>query len=152
MASVILQGLEIHFYLPETHQIIHLSGTFTAEELCVEAAKKLGKFFCYCTRLTLYYDRKTKQNDCCLIITGISPLCSSLFALYDEFSRVWYPPNYSFNIDETTRLKLFYRMRYSCSEAFRIYFSFPVWYSSVSHRILLDYSGGLDLGPSRIVK
>ncbi|XP_048018462.1 tyrosine-protein kinase JAK1-like [Megalobrama amblycephala] len=84
MASVILQGLEIHFYLPETHQIIHLSGTFTAEELCVEAAKKLG----------------------------ISPLCSSLFALYDEFSRVWYPPNYSFNIDETTRLKLFYRMRF----------------------------------------
>lgn len=44
MASVMLQGLEVHFYLPETPQIIHLSGTFTAEELCVEAAKKLGKF------------------------------------------------------------------------------------------------------------
>ncbi|XP_051556477.1 tyrosine-protein kinase JAK1-like isoform X1 [Myxocyprinus asiaticus] len=84
MASVILQGLEIHFYLPDTHQITHLSGTFTAEVLCVEAAKKLG----------------------------ISPLCSSLFALYDEFSKIWYPPNYSFNIDETTRLKLYYRMRF----------------------------------------
>ncbi|XP_026062683.1 tyrosine-protein kinase JAK1-like [Carassius auratus] len=84
MASVILQGLEIHFYLPETHQIIHLSGSFTAEELCVEAAKKLG----------------------------ISPLCSSLFALYDEFSKIWYPPNHSFTIDETTRLKLYYRMRF----------------------------------------
>lgn len=44
-SAVILQGLEIHFYLPETHQIIHLSGSFTAEELCVEAAKKLGKCF-----------------------------------------------------------------------------------------------------------
>uniref|UniRef100_A0A673HTA9 non-specific protein-tyrosine kinase n=1 Tax=Sinocyclocheilus rhinocerous TaxID=307959 RepID=A0A673HTA9_9TELE len=77
-------GLEIHFYLPETHQIIHLSGSFTAEELCVEAAKKLG----------------------------ISPLCSSLFALYDEFSKIWYPPNHSFTIDETTRLKLYYRMRF----------------------------------------
>uniref|UniRef100_A0A8C2JMU2 Tyrosine-protein kinase n=1 Tax=Cyprinus carpio TaxID=7962 RepID=A0A8C2JMU2_CYPCA len=84
MASVILQGLEIHFYLPETHQIIHLSGSFTAEELCVEAAKKLG----------------------------VSPLCSSLFALYDEFSKIWYPPNHSFTIDETTRLKLYYRLRF----------------------------------------
>ncbi|XP_059358387.1 tyrosine-protein kinase JAK1-like [Carassius carassius] len=84
MASVILQGLEIHFYLPETHQIIHLSGSFTAEELCVEAAKKLG----------------------------ISPLCSSLFALYDEFSKIWYPPNHSFTIDQTTRLKLYYRLRF----------------------------------------
>uniref|UniRef100_A0A673GDS2 Tyrosine-protein kinase n=1 Tax=Sinocyclocheilus rhinocerous TaxID=307959 RepID=A0A673GDS2_9TELE len=84
MASVMLQGLEIHFYLPETHQIIHLSGSFTAEELCVEAAKKLG----------------------------ISPLCSSLFALYDEFSKIWYAPNHSFTIDETTRLKLYYRMRF----------------------------------------
>lgn len=44
MASVILQGLEVHFYLPDKHQIIHLSGRFTAEELCVEAAKKLGEF------------------------------------------------------------------------------------------------------------
>ncbi|CAM4595042.1 unnamed protein product [Leuciscus chuanchicus] len=84
MASVILQGLEVHFYLPEKHQIIHLSGSFTAEELCIEAAKKLG----------------------------ISPLCHSLFALYDEYSKLWYPPNHSFNIDQTTRLKLFYRMRF----------------------------------------
>ncbi|XP_056119496.1 tyrosine-protein kinase JAK1-like [Rhinichthys klamathensis goyatoka] len=84
MASSILQGLEVHFYLPEKHQIIHLSGRFTADELCIEAAKKLG----------------------------ISPLCHSFFALYDEYSKLWYPPNYSFNIDETTRLKLFYRMRF----------------------------------------
>ncbi|TRY97555.1 hypothetical protein DNTS_002592 [Danionella cerebrum] len=84
MASVILQGLEIHFYLPETRQMIHLSGAFTAEELCVEAAKKLG----------------------------ISPVCSSLFALYDECSKLWYPPSYSFSIDEKTRLKLHYRMRF----------------------------------------
>ncbi|XP_056600281.1 tyrosine-protein kinase JAK1-like [Triplophysa dalaica] len=84
MASVILQGLEVHFYLPDKHQIICLSGRFTAEELCVEAAKKLN----------------------------ITPLCSSLFALYDESSNIWYPPKYSFNIDETTRLKLYYRIRF----------------------------------------
>ncbi|XP_043113838.1 tyrosine-protein kinase JAK1-like [Puntigrus tetrazona] len=84
MASVILQGLEVHFYLPDTHQLIHLSGSFTAEELCVEAAKKLG----------------------------ITPLCSNFFALYDDFSKIWYPPNHSFTIDETTRLKVYYRMRF----------------------------------------
>ncbi|KAA0718881.1 Tyrosine-protein kinase JAK1 [Triplophysa tibetana] len=84
MASVILQGLEVHFYLPDKHQIIRLHGRFTAEELCVEAAKKLN----------------------------ITPLCSSLFALYDESSKIWYPPNYSFNIDVTTRVKLYYRIRF----------------------------------------
>lgn len=84
MASDILQGLEIHFYLPDKHPIIHLEESFTAEELCVEAAKKLS----------------------------ISPLCSSLFALYNEYTKIWYPPNYSFNIDNSTRLKLFYRMRF----------------------------------------
>lgn len=52
MASVILQGLEVHFYLPDKHQIIHLSGRFTAEELCIEAAKTLGKFV-ICSRSPL---------------------------------------------------------------------------------------------------
>uniref|UniRef100_A0A8B9RKG9 non-specific protein-tyrosine kinase n=1 Tax=Astyanax mexicanus TaxID=7994 RepID=A0A8B9RKG9_ASTMX len=79
-----LQGLEVHFYLPDTHQIIHLKGSFSAEELCIDAAKKLG----------------------------VSPLCSTLFALYNEVSLTWFPPNYSFVIDESTRLKLHYRMRF----------------------------------------
>ncbi|TSL47703.1 Tyrosine-protein kinase JAK1 [Bagarius yarrelli] len=84
MSTVILPGLEVHFYVAETQQIIHLKGRHSAEQLCTEAAKKLG----------------------------LSPLCSSLFALYDEAKRMWIPPNHLFNVDETTRLKLHYRMRF----------------------------------------
>ncbi|XP_066536675.1 tyrosine-protein kinase JAK1-like [Hoplias malabaricus] len=81
---LILQGLEVHFYLPDIHQIIHLRGRHSVEELCVEAAQKLE----------------------------LSPLCNTLFGLYDEISNTWFPPNHIFNIDETTRLRLHYRMRF----------------------------------------
>ncbi|XP_053351570.1 tyrosine-protein kinase JAK1-like [Clarias gariepinus] len=83
-SALILPGLEVHFYLPDTQQIIHLKGRHSAEQLCTEAAKKLN----------------------------LSPLCSSLFALYDETNRMWFPPNHVFLIDETTRLRLHYRMRF----------------------------------------
>lgn len=33
-------GLEIHFYLPDVHQLEYLKGCYTAEVLCVDAAKK----------------------------------------------------------------------------------------------------------------
>lgn len=33
-------GLEIHFYTPEVHLLEYLSGCYTAEEICVAAAKK----------------------------------------------------------------------------------------------------------------
>ncbi|KAK6302349.1 hypothetical protein J4Q44_G00267040 [Coregonus suidteri] len=79
---VIVQGLEIHFYLEDSHQLEFLRGCYTAEELCTEAAKKCG----------------------------ISPLCFNLFALYDEVRKTWFPPNHTFN--ESTRLKLHYRMRF----------------------------------------
>lgn len=46
--------------------------------------------------------------------SGLSPLCSSLFALYDETTRTWFPPNHVFHVDETMRLKLHYRMRRVC--------------------------------------
>ncbi|XP_060729674.1 tyrosine-protein kinase JAK1-like [Tachysurus vachellii] len=84
MSSVILPGLEVHFYLADTQQIIYLKGCHSAEQLCTEAAKKMG----------------------------LSPLCSSLFSLYDEKSRIWFPPNHVFHVDETTRLRLHYRMRF----------------------------------------
>lgn len=42
--AVILPGLEVHFYLADTQQIIHLKGRHSAEQLCTEAAKKLGEF------------------------------------------------------------------------------------------------------------
>nr|XP_046248296.1 tyrosine-protein kinase JAK1 [Scatophagus argus] len=77
-------GLEIHFYTPEVHQLEYLHGCYTAEELCVDAAKKCS----------------------------ISPLCHNLFALYNESTGKWYPPNYEFKITDETSLKVHYRMRF----------------------------------------
>ncbi|XP_029001957.1 tyrosine-protein kinase JAK1 [Betta splendens] len=77
-------GLEIHFYLPDVHQLEFFKGCYTVEELCVEAAKK------------------------CLI----SPLCHNLFALYNETTGTWYPPNHEFKVTEDTSIKLHYRMRF----------------------------------------
>uniref|UniRef100_A0A3Q1C5B6 non-specific protein-tyrosine kinase n=1 Tax=Amphiprion ocellaris TaxID=80972 RepID=A0A3Q1C5B6_AMPOC len=77
-------GLEIHFYIPEMHQLEYFKGCYTAEELCVDAAKKCS----------------------------ISPLCHNLFALYNETTDTWYPPNYEFKITEETSTKLHYRMRF----------------------------------------
>ncbi|XP_062280522.1 tyrosine-protein kinase JAK1 [Scomber scombrus] len=77
-------GLEIHFYTLEIHQLEFFKGCYTAEELCVEAAKKCS----------------------------ISPLCHNLFSLYNETTGMWYPPNYEFKITDETSLKLHYRMRF----------------------------------------
>ncbi|XP_022598832.1 tyrosine-protein kinase JAK1 [Seriola dumerili] len=77
-------GLEIHFYSPDVHQLEYLKGCYTAEELCVDAAKKCS----------------------------ISPLCHNLFSLYNETTGTWYPPNYEFKITDETSIKLHYRMRF----------------------------------------
>ncbi|XP_070817879.1 tyrosine-protein kinase JAK1 [Chaetodon trifascialis] len=77
-------GLEIQFYMPDVHQIEYITGCYTAEQLCVDAAKKCS----------------------------ISPLCHNLFALYNETTDTWYPPNYEFKITDETSLKLSYRMRF----------------------------------------
>nr|XP_015210990.1 PREDICTED: tyrosine-protein kinase JAK1 isoform X1 [Lepisosteus oculatus] len=82
--STPMKGLEIHFYLCDSHQLEYLSGSYLVEDLCIEAAKKCG----------------------------ISPLCYNLFALYDESRNIWYPPNHTFTIDEGTAIKLHYRMRF----------------------------------------
>ncbi|KAF7657152.1 hypothetical protein LDENG_00031210 [Lucifuga dentata] len=79
-----LSGLEIHFYFLDMHQLEYFKGCFTAEQLCVEAAKKCS----------------------------ISPLCHNLFALYNEAAGVWYPPNHEFKITDETSIKLHYRMRF----------------------------------------
>ncbi|XP_068445642.1 tyrosine-protein kinase JAK1 [Clinocottus analis] len=78
------RGLEIHFYTPELNQLEYFKGCYTALDLCVDAAKK------------------------CLI----SPLCHNLFALYNETTGMWYPPNYEFKITDETSVKLHYRMRF----------------------------------------
>ncbi|XP_070765517.1 tyrosine-protein kinase JAK1 isoform X1 [Enoplosus armatus] len=77
-------GLEIYFYTPDVQQLEYLKGCYTVEELCVDAAKKCS----------------------------ISPLCHNLFALYNETTGMWYPPNYEFKITEETSIKLHYRMRF----------------------------------------
>uniref|UniRef100_A0A8C7NDN8 Tyrosine-protein kinase n=1 Tax=Oncorhynchus mykiss TaxID=8022 RepID=A0A8C7NDN8_ONCMY len=81
--TVPMRGLEIHFYLPDMPQLGFLKDSFTAEELCVEAA-------------TIY----------------ISPLCHNLFGLYDESRTLWYAPNHLFKITDETCIKLHYRMRF----------------------------------------
>ncbi|KAJ7986307.1 hypothetical protein DPEC_G00338570 [Dallia pectoralis] len=84
LVAMPMRGLEIHFYLPDVHQLEFLKDSFTAEELCVRAAKR-----CH-----------------------ISPLCNNLFALYDETYRLWYAPSHVFNITDDTSIKLHYRMRF----------------------------------------
>uniref|UniRef100_A0A672LCT5 Tyrosine-protein kinase JAK1 n=1 Tax=Sinocyclocheilus grahami TaxID=75366 RepID=A0A672LCT5_SINGR len=80
----VMKGLEIHFYLPETKQLEYFKDCHTAEDLCVEAAKR-----CH-----------------------ISPLCHNLFALYEESQDLWYAPNHVFKVTEETSIKLHYRMRF----------------------------------------
>uniref|UniRef100_A0A669DPT6 Tyrosine-protein kinase n=1 Tax=Oreochromis niloticus TaxID=8128 RepID=A0A669DPT6_ORENI len=54
-------------------------------------------------------------------LSAISPLCHNLFALYDELTDTWYPPNYEFEVTDETSIKLHYRMR----------FYFRNWHSSI---------------------
>ncbi|XP_061594707.1 tyrosine-protein kinase JAK1 [Cololabis saira] len=77
-------GLEIHFYVPGKQPLQYLKGCYTAEKLCVAAAKSCE----------------------------ISPLCHNLFALYNDTTGAWYPPSYEFKISDDTNIKLHYRMRF----------------------------------------
>lgn len=79
-----VKGLEIHFYRSDIDHLKYLKGHYTAETLCVEAAKKCS----------------------------ISPLCHNLFALYNESDETWYPPSYEFKITDDISIKLHYRMRF----------------------------------------
>nr|XP_034978672.1 tyrosine-protein kinase JAK1 [Zootoca vivipara]XP_034978673.1 tyrosine-protein kinase JAK1 [Zootoca vivipara] len=77
-------GLEVAFYLQEKLSLRYTSGRYTAEDLCIEAARKCS----------------------------ISPLCHNLFALFDEHTKLWYAPNHVFQIDDKTVLRVHYRMRF----------------------------------------
>ncbi|XP_075302053.1 non-receptor tyrosine-protein kinase TYK2 [Opisthocomus hoazin] len=59
-------------------------GTLSAEEICIDLARRIG----------------------------VTPLCYSLFALYDARSRVWLPPNHLFHIGEDTDRSLLFRIRF----------------------------------------
>ncbi|XP_007896987.1 tyrosine-protein kinase JAK2 [Callorhinchus milii] len=69
---------------PNGDTMVFYSGEYTAEELCVMAAKA----------------------------SGILPVYSSLFALASEDIKVWFPPNHIFRIDASTQPVLLYRIRF----------------------------------------
>ncbi|XP_027561597.1 tyrosine-protein kinase JAK3 [Neopelma chrysocephalum] len=60
------------------------SGEFTAEELCVRAAKACG----------------------------VLPVCHPLFALATEDLSCWFPPNHLFTVDESSSQVVVYRIRF----------------------------------------
>uniref|UniRef100_A0A8C8VLZ5 Tyrosine-protein kinase n=1 Tax=Pelusios castaneus TaxID=367368 RepID=A0A8C8VLZ5_9SAUR len=62
----------------------YMQGVLSAEEICIDIAQKIG----------------------------ITPLCYSLFALYDIQARIWFPPNHVFEISKDTNLNLLLRMRF----------------------------------------
>lgn len=70
--SVPMRGLEIHFYLPNMPQLGFLKDSFTAEELCVEAAKKCCEYclnscqvrVCVCLSVCVLYGMTASV--CCM--------------------------------------------------------------------------------------
>ncbi|MCJ8741247.1 hypothetical protein PDJAM_G00068510 [Pangasius djambal] len=81
-------ALQVHLYYcsqstsPST--LTYPPGDYTAEELCIKAAKECG----------------------------VSPVYFSLFGLMRESDRLWYPPNHVFKVDESTNEKLLFRIRF----------------------------------------
>ncbi|XP_027765897.1 non-receptor tyrosine-protein kinase TYK2-like [Empidonax traillii] len=63
---------------------VYSQGSLSAEEICIDLARAIG----------------------------ISPLCFSLFALYDPQARLWLPPNHQFQVGKDTNVHLIFRMRY----------------------------------------
>ncbi|XP_023677746.2 non-receptor tyrosine-protein kinase TYK2 isoform X1 [Paramormyrops kingsleyae] len=82
------QGPGVHVLLLWSKEgeryLSHKDGEVTAEELSIWAAQSVG----------------------------ITPLCYSLFALYDPASCYWYSPNHSFTTDQQPGLVLHFRMRF----------------------------------------
>ncbi|KAK1157003.1 tyrosine-protein kinase JAK2-like [Acipenser oxyrinchus oxyrinchus] len=81
-------GLWVHLYLAPSVQgesaIRFTSGEFSAEDICVAAAKECG----------------------------ILPVYHSLFSLASEDLSYWFPPNHIFIVGESTRITLLYRVRF----------------------------------------
>ncbi|XP_051632508.1 non-receptor tyrosine-protein kinase TYK2-like isoform X2 [Manacus candei] len=63
---------------------VYAQGSLSAEEICIDLARRIG----------------------------ITPLCYSLFALYDPQGRVWLPPNHQFQVGKDTNIHLMFRMRF----------------------------------------
>ncbi|KAI5612743.1 tyrosine-protein kinase JAK2 isoform X1, partial [Silurus asotus] len=81
-------ALQVHLYYCShsygTSTVTLTAGDYTAEELCIRAAKECG----------------------------VSPVYFSLFGLMRESDRMWYSPNHVFKVDESTNEKLLFRIRF----------------------------------------
>ncbi|XP_043577361.1 tyrosine-protein kinase JAK2-like [Chiloscyllium plagiosum] len=81
-------GLKVYLYHPTAQPgestLKFYSGGYTAEELCISAAKA----------------------------SGIQPVYSSLFALATEDLQVWYPPSHIFQVDGSNPQVVLYRIRF----------------------------------------
>ncbi|XP_073510192.1 non-receptor tyrosine-protein kinase TYK2 isoform X1 [Phyllobates terribilis] len=79
-------GLRVFLYWSngKEHYVSFTQSVTTAEEICIHVAQRLG----------------------------ITPLCYTLFSLYDVQAKHWYPPNHEFRITKDMKLLLHFRMRY----------------------------------------
>ncbi|KAG2471213.1 JAK1 kinase, partial [Polypterus senegalus] len=99
----------------------------TAEDICIEAAKRVG----------------------------ISPLCHSLFALYNPEEKCWFSPSHVFMLEKKFNLTVHYRMRFyfrnwhggSEKEA-SVYRYAPKQYDSSGNKLKLDQGSSLLDQPS----
>uniref|UniRef100_A0A6I8P3T8 non-specific protein-tyrosine kinase n=1 Tax=Ornithorhynchus anatinus TaxID=9258 RepID=A0A6I8P3T8_ORNAN len=79
-------GLRVFLYWSaggEGHVVFGL-GPLTAEEICIQIAQKIG----------------------------ITPICHSLFALYDPQIQTWFPPSHVFEVGRDSSWSLHFRMRF----------------------------------------
>ncbi|XP_075433541.1 non-receptor tyrosine-protein kinase TYK2 isoform X2 [Ascaphus truei] len=79
-------GLKVYLYWSNGKEqyVSYTQGSTTAEEVCIDIAQKIG----------------------------ITPLCYTLFALYDVQAKYWFPPNRVFKVTRDLNLIIHFRMRY----------------------------------------
>lgn len=79
-------GLTVHLYWTSegSPDICYMQGFFTAEEVCMQAAQKIG----------------------------VTPVCYSFFALYDTKGEYWYSPNHTFTVNKDTNIVVDFRIRF----------------------------------------
>ncbi|XP_067824583.1 tyrosine-protein kinase JAK2-like isoform X2 [Heptranchias perlo] len=111
-------GLKVYLYHPTTEpagsSLVFCSGGYTAEELCILAAKA----------------------------SGILPVYNSLFALATEDMKVWFPPSHIFQVDGSTQQVVLYRIRFFFPNWFGQGSKKSYRYGLTKERIntILDYS------------
>uniref|UniRef100_A0A8C5LZN0 Tyrosine-protein kinase n=1 Tax=Leptobrachium leishanense TaxID=445787 RepID=A0A8C5LZN0_9ANUR len=79
-------GLRVFLYWSkdQEHYVSYTNEVTTAEDICIHIAQRIG----------------------------VTPLCYTLFALYDVQEKYWYPPNHVFKISKDMKVLLHFRIRY----------------------------------------